>query len=94
MLNFPFVAVSLVSFTDTFISLKKHHQGVVFKKLSPGCEAVSQKAKLGNLHAEFYTACFQYTCCSVWPQDLSPESKNESKFCHINSLREVAVFSY
>lgn len=26
-----------------------------------------------------------------WPEDLWPDSKTESKFCHINSLQEVAV---
>lgn len=73
--------------------LRKHHQGGDVRNLHAWYLS-HRKLGWGELHTEFYTACTWYTCCSLLGWRSIAWLKNESKFCHINSLQEVAVFSY
>jgi len=73
--------------------LRKHHEGGDVRNLHALCLS-HIKLGWGELHTEFYTACTWYTCCSLLGWRSIAWLKNESKFCHINSLQEVAVFSY
>lgn len=94
MLHLPFPAVSLVAFTDTFIALKSTIKVLFLRNLLQAVRLSHKKLNWVICMLNFTQRAFNTLAALCWPEDLSPESKNESKFCHINSLQEVAVFSY
>lgn len=94
MLNLLFTAVSLVSFTDTFIALKSIIKVLFLRNLLLAVRLSHKKLIWVSCMLNFTQPAFNTLAALCWPEDLLLDSKNESRFCHINSLQEVAVFSY
>lgn len=94
MLNLSFTAVSFVSFTDSFIALKSTIKVLFLRNLLQAVRLSHRRLIWVSCMLNFTQPAFNTLAALCWSEDLSPDSKNESKFCHINSLQEVAVCSY